>query len=193
MTPGHWVFLFLRLVVWPRKGDESMRKSGRAVWLALAVSLLGLAGADGASIPVGTGSDHAQVYVEFGDGANYTFEVAYNGSVYGMDLLDIIETHELLTTKRVFDGMFIDGMSYDGHSSIGYAGGENWWHYWTRESNSDWSSPQTYGAFDRVVQDGSCDGWIYGRAGSPLPEPATAFLGIVCVAAAAWRRPERRR
>lgn len=146
---------------------------------AIVAALVVLASACGAMatvIPVGTGTKHAEVYIEFGDGANYQFNVAFDGSPTGMELLDIIEANEPLSTNRVWGGMFMDGMTYDGHSNVGYAGGENWWHYWTREPDVEWFDPQAYGAFDRIVQDGSSDGWIYGRVGAPLPEPATLVL-----------------
>lgn len=147
--------------------------------------------ATAATIPVGTGESRAEVYIEFESGAYYTFDVRFDGSPTGMDLLDIIEAQTSLSTVRVFGGLFLDGISYDGHSSTGFGGGENWWHYWTKEPGGEWFSPETYGASDRLVQDGSADGWIYGRAGAPLPEPATALLIAFGAAAAGLRRRGR--
>lgn len=152
-----------------------VRRSKWSIVAALAV-LASACGAMASVIPVGTGTKHAEVYIEFNDGASYRFDVAFEGSPTGMELLDIIEANEALTTTRVFGGMFLDGVTYDGHSNVGYGGGENWWHYWTREPGLEWFDPQAYGAFDRIVQDGSSDGWIYGRIGAPLPEPATLVL-----------------
>ncbi|MBI4581729.1 MAG: hypothetical protein HY718_18680, partial [Planctomycetes bacterium] len=107
-----------------------------------------------------------------------------------LDLLDAIEAGTTLTTIRVFGGLFIDGISYDGHGNSGFGGGEDWWHYWTRDADSPWTSP-FFGAGDRVAQDGSADGWIYGRDGAPLPEPATAVLGLAGAALLAIPRSRR--
>jgi hypothetical protein len=147
-----------------------------------------------AAIPVGSGGSHAGVYVEFADGAVYNFDVAYDGSTTGMGLLDLIQAAQPFTTVRVFGGMFLDGITYAGHSNIGWGGGENWWHYWTREGSGPWSSPESYGAFDRVVQNGSADGWIYGRAGAPVPEPGglgLMGLGVFMLCRRSSRRPRQ--
>jgi len=135
------------------------------------------------SIMVGTGDHHADVYIEFNDGGNYTFDVAFDGSTTGLGLFDIIEANTTLTTVRqnFGFGIFIDGITYDGHSNIGYGGGENWWHYWTKDpGDTEWIS-STIGVADRIVIDGSSAGMIYGRA-SAVPEPTTLMtlaLGLL--------------
>ncbi len=129
-------------------------------------------------IEVGTGSSHAQVCIDFKDGASYTFDVAFDGVKYGLDLMDTIEASTTLTTVRIYDGLYIDGFSYDGHSDAGWNGGEDYWHYWVHEADTPWAYSQV-GAFDRQVQDGSVDGYVYGRATAPAPEPATALLALL--------------
>lgn len=164
----------------------------KKAWVGVVCGVLAAAGGAGATpIGVGTGDNRAEVYIEFGDGATYTFEVAFDDIVNGMELLDIVEAHEPLTTVRSFGGMFLDGITYDGHSNIGYDGGENWWHYWTRDGGGEWFAPQAYGALDREVHDGSSDGWIYGRDGAPLPEPGTVLLSVAGMAFALRRRRVR--
>lgn len=149
-----------------------------ARFVAAGVLLGAAAAAPAAVIPVGSGSDQAYVQVEFGDGAVYTFEVSFDGSVKGLGLLDIIEANTTLTTVRIDFGwgVMVDGFIYDGHSNIGFGGGENYWHYWVKDpGQSEWVYP-SYGAATRSAADGSWDGWVYGRAGAPIPEPAAVLL-----------------
>lgn len=137
-----------------------------------------IAGAD--LITVGTGTNSAELYLEFKGGAVYEFEVAFDGTTTGIGLFDIIEAETTLTTDRqdFGFGVFVNGITYDGHSNIGYAGGEDWWHYWTKDGESaGWAAPSV-GAVDRVVEDGFSDGWIYGRAGT-VPEPASLALMLI--------------
>jgi hypothetical protein len=154
------------------------RLLGRVRLAAAIAGLLGVAAlAEGTLIPVGSGADEASVQIDFADGASYTFEVAFDGLATGMGLLDIIEANTTLTTVRndYGWGVFVEGFIYEGHSNTGYGGGENWWHYWVQDLTGAWISPP-YGAAMRTVTDGSADGWVYGRADAPLPEPATALL-----------------
>ena len=51
------------------------------------------------------------------------------------------------------------------------------WGYWTRDGRSDWSFSQS-GASDRVVRDGSVDGWSFGKDGKPAPPDVT--IGSIC-------------
>ena len=96
-------------------------------------------------------------------------------TVSGTGLLDIIEAFTDLTTVRLYGGTFIDGISFNGHSNIGYGGGANWWHYWVKDSGqTDWMSPP-FGAASRELYNGDSDGWIYGRD-SAVPEPASIVL-----------------
>jgi hypothetical protein len=152
----------------------------------LSVAAVAQAGLVATPIAVGSGSETASVLINFSDDHKYWFEVSYDGSVTGIGLFDAIEAETSLTTQRVLygDDVFIDGISYDGHSNAGYGGGEDWWHYWVRSSGAgDWQAP-AYGASDRTAGDGTWDGWVYGRAGAPyVPEPAS--LALLCAAAVA--------
>jgi len=130
-------------------------------------------------IEVGSGDNSAGLYIEWGDGYIAEFLVKFEETtVTGLGLFDITEAETSLTTVRddFGWGVFIDGITYDGHSDSGFGGGEDWWHYWIKDAGeSFWTSP-SFGAVDRIVEDGDCDGWIYGRAGVPIPEPVTIAL-----------------
>jgi hypothetical protein len=130
-------------------------------------------------IEVGTGDNSAGLYIEWGDGYIAEFLVKFEETtVTGLGLFDITEAGTSLTTVRndFGWGVFVDGITYDGHSDTGFGGGEDWWHYWIKDAgDGSWTSP-SFGAVDRIVEDGDWDGWVYGRAGTPIPEPATIAL-----------------
>ena len=146
----------------------------------------------GDPITVGSGSNTANVVVNFKDGAAYEFAVSFDGPRTGIGLFDIIEADTTLDTVRATFGTstFIDGVTYEGHDNTGFGGGDDWWHYWTKSSDAaPWQSSMI-GAADRVVTDGASDGWVYGSGSAPfVPEPATlTILGTATVLLARRRR-----
>ena len=155
----------------------------KTVFIAFAISICLSINVFATPVEVGQGVNSAYLYIEWSDGFVAEFDVNFGFDVMdittGMGLLDIVETDTSLTTVRVYDDAFIDGISYLDHSDIGYLGDENWWHYWTMESDAtEWIAPWDYGATDRIVENGDCDGWIYGRA-TAVPEPGSiALLGL---------------
>ncbi len=143
------------------------------------IAFLGVTSSSAAAtaMDVGTGENSAGLYIEWSDGCVAEFLVNFDEpTVSGLGLFDTVEAYSSLTTLRsdFGFGVFIDGITYNAHSNVGYAGGEDWWHYWVKRGDADWVSPP-YGASDRVVSSGDMDGWIYGRAGT-VPEPSTLLL-----------------
>lgn len=137
-------------------------------------------------VSVGSGSHAANIIIEWSDGHIAEFLVGFDTpTITGLEAFDIIEADTALppisnplTTVRLPFGndIFIDGITQGIHSNIGYDGGDNWWHFWIKDSGqSDWASP-AFGVTDRILADGDSDGWIYGRAGAPIPEPMTLSL-----------------
>lgn len=137
----------------------------------------------------GSGANEAICVVDFG--ANqYAFGYNFDGTSTGFDMIQTIADEGALdiVTNDFGFGVYVDGIAYDGNSETGYGGSENWWHYWTSEDGSTWTSPAV-GASDRTLSDGQWDGWGYGFAGSPdvptVPEPgtlATLAMGITGLA-----------
>src|SRR5687768_13948639 len=107
--------------------------------------------AQAAPLAVGSGSNTANVVINFKDGAAYEFAVSFDGTPTGIGLLDIIEAHTTLDTVRTAFGnsSFIDGISYDGHANTGFGGGEDWWHYWTKADDASAWVSSMIGASDR--------------------------------------------
>ncbi|MDO8302800.1 MAG: PEP-CTERM sorting domain-containing protein [Sedimentisphaerales bacterium] len=151
-----------------------------AVLLLVGVVLCGSAMAT--PIEVGSGVNSANVTINWKDGYVAEFLVKFGASsVTGMELFDIIESGSTLETVRSDYGwaILIEGISFNDHSDPGYVDGEDWWHYWNKNSEGTTWDPSWVGASDRVVTNGDSDGWVYGNAGAPVPEPVTfALLGL---------------
>ncbi len=157
------------------------------IWITNFTVLLGtsISAASGAAILVGSGGNQADLYIEWSDGYRAEFTISFEEpTVTGLGLFDILEQETSLTTIRgdFGFGVFVDGISYEGHTNAFYEGGENWWHYWIYDvQESSWNAPM-FGVADRIITHGDADGWIYGHAGAPyavVPLPATFFLGIL--------------
>jgi len=159
----------------------------RILMSIIVVLALASGGAVATPVSVGTGVNDAGVYIEWSDGFIGEFEVWFGQSssdtITGADLL--LTLHSELTDFTLAytnwgtaeePDLFVDSMAYLGHSNGGYGGGDDWWHYWLKDAGeTSWTSP-LYGMSSRVVGDGDMDGWIYGRSGAPVPEPATVAL-----------------
>jgi hypothetical protein len=145
--------------------------------IIICVLLLAASAAADNPIQVGLGQNTADLYIEFSDGFITQFAVSFDTStITGLEMFDIVEAETTLATDRQDYGwgVFINGIDYLGHSDLGYQGGEDWWHYWV-DDGLGWNAPG-YGVADRLLYDGYADGWIYGRAGQPVPEPAALVM-----------------
>ena len=149
-----------------------------SIFVCVLVLFIGASVVDAVPMEVGSGDNSAGLYIEWSDGFVADFVVRFDDeSVTGLGLFDILEANTSLTTVRndFGFGVFIDGITFEGHSNIGYDGGANWWHYWNKNAGDlEWGAP-AMGAGSRVLSDGDSDGWIYGRDGA-VPEPATMIL-----------------
>jgi hypothetical protein len=152
----------------------------------LLVGVVSCGSAMATPIEVGSGVNSANVTINWKDGYVAEFIVKFGetsaDTVGGIGLFDIIEAGSSLTTVRndFGWGLFVDGISFDGHSNSGLGSGvDDWWAYWTKDAGDTAWTSSWVGAVDRVVHDGASDGWVYGNAGAPVPEPATlALLGL---------------
>ena len=149
-------------------------------------------------IPVGTGTNHAEVVINFSDGGYYEFEISFDdpGST-GIDLLDRIETETSLTTLRTdFGGSLgiaIDEIRFMGHAdTTDFDTSFEYWNYWTRDTPMDPWGPSVAGASSRIVPDGGSDGWVFSlfEAQPPMvPEPsAMGLMALGWLGLMAYRR-----
>jgi len=146
---------------------------------------------------VGSGPDSAFAVVHFADDAAFLFEVLFSGSTTGIDMIETIAAELAAFSAVVIDfgpglGKAVDGLSYLGHSNVGFVPPDGYWSYWIKDAAPDSWSLSPVGASSRLVLPGNWDGWRYPE-GVPVPEPGTGLLvslGIVAIAAR-QRSPRR--
>jgi hypothetical protein len=134
-------------------------------------------------VEVGSGQNQAGLFVMWSDGYSVEFKVNFDSNTTGLELLETVDTeladNFTVTTKDWGWGITIEGIEYiDNFSEIhfnpGYIDGENWWHYWNKNAGeAEWTFSWV-GCSARLVNDGDCDGWVYGF--NTIPEPATILL-----------------
>lgn len=148
-------------------------------------------------IQVGSGSASSFVQIEFFEGQTYLFEVFHvNAQTTGMDLLYTLDTElgdEFILDYQSFDfGNVITGLGFDGLFESSDNEEDKWWWYWVRDSHgSEWEFSLA-GVTDRIVSDGSWDGWVFGRDDAPvtikvIPAPP-ATLALACLLFVGRRR-----
>ena len=177
LTEGCEVFEFV----------QEKKMSSRRIIVLVFISAVTCGWSAAAPVSVGTGVNSAGVYIEWSDGFIGQFEVYFGqgptDTITGADLLLTLDSELTDFTLEYTNwgtaeepDLFVDSMEYLGHYNGGYGGEEDWWHYWIQEAGeTSWTSP-LYGMSSRVVGNCDSDGWIYGRAGTPVPEPATVAL-----------------
>ncbi len=129
---------------------------------------------------VGTGDNAASLFVQFEDRSLHEFQYRFDGTITGYDLLTALDAAldaapDLSVALQDFGyGHFVNALSYQGHSNGSYRGGEDWWHYWNRPADGEWSVSWV-GISDRVLSDGDADGFVYGYADAPGALPVANF------------------
>lgn len=152
-------------------------------------------------VVAGEGFNFAYVQVEFFEGDAYLFEVHFSDAPSGFGLLEILANDprigfDLEYTAFPF-GNFVTGLGFDGLFESGDgSNGNDFWHYWVRDDQSDdWMAPP-FGPDDRVVSHGTWDGWVFGRSDEPtplLPVPAPGAAALFAVVAVIGSNRGRRR
>ena len=171
--------------------------------IAVIVASLSLAAPSAAelvgSYTVGTGASASFVEFQFTNSNAYLYEVRYDGTLHGDDLFTIIASAQpgyfSYTTERFSFGVALLGVSIGADSDSGFGNPPDYldyWHYWTREpGESDWTE-SWIGFGDRVLTDGSWDGWVFNSAAPPLAVPAPGALAVLAITGA-WRDTRRHR
>ncbi len=136
----------------------------------------------------GSGENEAICVIDFGP-AYFAFGYRWDGASTGFDMIQAIANNGdvELDLQNFGFGVFVNGITYNGYSKIGYGGGEDWWHYWTSTDGSEWEISWV-GASARSLGNGEWDGWRYGSDEAPriplVPEPSTIAACLSMFAAA---------
>ncbi len=144
---------------------------------------------------VGSGSEMSNLQFDFTNGDSYLYLVRYDGSHTGRDLFDIVKsaqpgTFDFATATFPF-GEALFGVSIGANGDSGFGTPPeylDYWHYWVKtDDNAAWDF-SSVGFADRVVANGSWDGWVFGSNGPPAAVPAPAAAAIVALAVSRVRR-----
>lgn len=148
---------------------------------------------------IGEGDALASIQFDFTTGRSYLYEVRWDGSeMTGRDVFDMIGDAQ----PDIFDFSYIsysfgdfltsvtigdDSHTGDGSEPPDYS---NYWKYWNRVAGETWESSMI-GFSDRILEDGSWDGWVFGVDDSPRAIPAPATIGVLGAVFAGSRRRRR--
>ncbi|MDZ4753339.1 MAG: hypothetical protein SGJ11_02435 [Phycisphaerae bacterium] len=132
---------------------------------------------------------------DFENGNSYLYTVYWNGEQTGEDLFSVVaaaqpETFMFEVIEFSFGNQLVGvGIGSDYNFGVGtkplYL---DFWHYWRRDSSDQaWAQP-AMGFSDRIVTDGSWDGWVFGSNGVPAAVPAPSVLAAAMLYIAGARR-----
>lgn len=161
-----------------------MRPTLLAAALAAALSSLASAGLVG-TFDVGNGLHASNLQFDFTNGNTYLYIVRYDGSLTGQDLLDIVKGAQPgffdFETQSFPFGDALLGVTIGADSDAGLGTPPDFldfWHYWIKGNVGDPWGFAPVGFADRIVSNGSWDGWVFGSNGEPssIPAPATALV-----------------
>ena len=136
---------------------------------------------------LGDGANASTVLFQFTNENQYLYTIRYDEPMTGRTAFDLISAEQPgyfvpdIQTFSFGDALYFLGIGDDQDGGFGtkpeYL---DYWHYWTKESASaDWDMSMI-GFSDRVLSDGSADGWVFNSNNAPIPAPAaiTAVLGL---------------
>ena len=143
---------------------------------------------------VGIGESTSTTIFQFGNGNQYIFNISYDGAPTGRDSFDVI-TEEMpevfIPVIKSYDfGDFLLGLSIGDDENSGFGTPPDYfdyWHYWTKETMADAWESSMIGFSDRILSDGSMDGWVFDSGDAPIPAPP-AFIGLMGIGLMRKRR-----
>ena len=135
---------------------------------------------------VGSGANASFIQFQFTNENTYLYEVRYNGSMTGRALFDVVAAAQPGLFSFTYDsfsfGDFVTGITIGADTDFGYGSPPDYldyWHYWTRASGTDAWTESFIGFADRVVANGSWDGWAFNSASAPNAVPAPGALALL--------------
>lgn len=148
-----------------------------------------------ATFDVGVGSQASNLQFDFTNGNSYLYIVRWDGATTGRDLFDIVAAAQpvffAFETQTFPFGEALFAVTIGADFDAGFGTPPDfldYWHYWVRDdARADWGYAQS-GFAERLVTEGSWDGWVFGSEGPPSPIPAPAAIALLVIALAPRRR-----
>jgi hypothetical protein len=113
----------------------------------------------------------------------------------GRDLFDIISEAQPDFFQAAIEsypfGDFLVGVTIGEDHDEGYGTPPeylDYWHYWTIDDGSENWTESMIGFSDRVIHDGSRDGWVFNSGIAPIPAAPVGFflLGVIAKRRRRW-------
>ena len=136
---------------------------------------------------LGTGANTSTVLFQFTNENQYLYTIRYDDPMTGRTVFDLISNEQPgyfvpdIQTFSFGDSLFGLAIGDDEDAGFGTAPEYlDYWHYWTKESESAEWEFSMIGFSDRILSDGSVDGWVFNSNDAPIPAPAaiSAVLGL---------------
>ena len=140
------------------------------------------------SFEIGSGTNTSSLIFQFTNGNQYLYEISYSEPMSGREAFDVIEAAQTgffvadIVTFSFGDSLY--GLTIGTDQDEGF-GTEpeflDYWHYWTKSDEaSNWEF-SSVGFSDRMLSDGSWDGYVFNSNFAPVPGCASllAMTGII--------------
>jgi hypothetical protein len=166
------------------------------IGVACAIAVCGSANASlVGSYVVGSGANASFVQFQFTNNNTYLYEVRYDAPLTGRGMFDVIALAQpsffSFTYESFSFGDFVTGITIG--SDVDSGSGTppdylDYWHYWTRASETNSWTESFIGFADRVVSNGSWDGWVFNSGSAPNAIPAPSAIALMALASVSRRR-----
>ena len=147
---------------------------------------------------VGSGAKTSYLQFDFANSNTYLYAVRYDGTMRGADLLAIVASAQpgffSYETVSFSFGDALLGVTIGSDTNAGFGTPPDYvdyWHYWTRESETTPWIASLIGFADRTVSNGSWDGWVFNSDLRPSTVPAPTAGVLVALVGLAPRRRRR--
>jgi len=147
------------------------------------------------SFVIGSGANASFVQFQFTNNNTYLYEVRYDAPLTGRGMFDAIAVAQPSFFAFTYDsfsfGDFVTGITIGTDSDFGSGTPPDYldyWHYWTRASETDSWNASFIGFGDRVVSDGSWDGWVFNSGSAPNAVPAPSVVALMALTGVSRRR-----
>ena len=143
---------------------------------------------------LGTGGSMSSFVFQFTNGNQYEYELSYDEPMSGQSAVEFIMNEQsgyfIADIVSYSFGDALNGLVIGDDSDEGFGSPPDYldyWHYWTKEDVTESWESSFVGFGDRMISDGSWDGWVFNSNDAPIPAGA-GFITLSCMVGMRRRR-----
>ena len=143
---------------------------------------------------IGTGNSTSSFVFQFTNGNQYMYQINYDESMSGQSAVEFIMEEQMdyfvADIVSYSFGDALNGLNIGDDFDAGFGTAPeylDYWHYWTKEDQTENWESSFVGFGDRMITDGSWDGWVFNSNDAPVPAGAS-LITLSCVGAMRRRR-----